>query len=682
MISSMKLAGALVVLALVGCRATQASEAPVSIATPIRDVMRLEDMRTIGEQGELLQLLQHANASVRARAATAVGRLKFPCAGQVATAKLGALLRDPEADVRVSAAFALGMREDPSVCEELIDLGTGAQRDKSDLVRARALEAASKLNRPDLASFFLVGLSDPSADVRIEAAAGAARWKTDAPNAGEVNERLAVFVAKETDLRARIYGLFALERRKAAEGRAAFLGSARATEVDEQLFAVRGLANLAGDPEVDAALIEASRHSDWRIAVEALRGLATSQSAIPNEAIARALGNTNFHVRATALGTVTAMDAHIHATLLTDARHRENFKLLPSDPSASVRAAAMLNSILRMSLELRGSWRPDPSAHVRAALLQGRAMDFAQDWMVDALEGAGRHSGLFADEADLLVRGARVSALAERPDPEATAPQLFSLGEMDNGLRLAAVTALLGQRSPMVSDDWLERWYETSDGEVSTEVRFNVLRLAAKIGGAAAPQLLTRGLDDPDAFVRRTAREELQKLTGAQIPWVDRPVPEVELGFPGEGLLANPRPHVVIATSRGEMEFVLFADETPQHVLNFMKHVDFYKGTTFHRVVSDFVAQGGDARGDGNGGSSWRGDSLRHEISPRKYVRGSLGMPRNEDWDSGGSQIFVTHRPTPHLDGRYTIFGELVKGFDVLDALDLGDVILEVRVQD
>jgi cyclophilin family peptidyl-prolyl cis-trans isomerase len=55
-------------------------------------------------------------------------------------------------------------------------------------------------------------------------------------------------------------------------------------------------------------------------------------------------------------------------------------------------------------------------------------------------------------------------------------------------------------------------------------------------------------------------------------------------------------------------------------------------------------------------------------------------MPRNEDWDSGGSQIFITHRATPHLDGRYTIFGELVKGFDVLDALDLGDKILEVRV--
>ena len=66
---------------------------------------------------------------------------------------------------------------------------------------------------------------------------------------------------------------------------------------------------------------------------------------------------------------------------------------------------------------------------------------------------------------------------------------------------------------------------------------------------------------------------------------------------------------------------------------------------------------------------------------PRKYERGSLGMPRGPDVESGGSQLFVTHRPTPHLDGRYTIFGELVAGGEVLDAIDVGDRILEVRVR-
>jgi peptidyl-prolyl cis-trans isomerase B (cyclophilin B) len=126
----------------------------------------------------------------------------------------------------------------------------------------------------------------------------------------------------------------------------------------------------------------------------------------------------------------------------------------------------------------------------------------------------------------------------------------------------------------------------------------------------------------------------------------------------------------------------LLPDEAPEHVHNFLELIErhHYDGLTFHRVVPDFVVQGGDTRGDGNGGTTWRGEPLRQEFGPRKYVRGSLGMPRNDDKDSGGSQIFFTHRETPHLDGRYTIFGELREGFDVLDLIEVGDTIIAVRL--
>jgi cyclophilin family peptidyl-prolyl cis-trans isomerase len=141
-------------------------------------------------------------------------------------------------------------------------------------------------------------------------------------------------------------------------------------------------------------------------------------------------------------------------------------------------------------------------------------------------------------------------------------------------------------------------------------------------------------------------------------------------------------PLVEVVTSRGSMLFELFPAEAPVHVWNFLQLArrGEYDGTIFHRVVPDFVIQGGDYRGDGNGGRTWEGQSLRGEFGPRKYVRGSLGMPRNADLDSGGSQIFVTHRPTPHLDGRYTIFGELRGGGSVLDQIELGDRILGVKL--
>jgi cyclophilin family peptidyl-prolyl cis-trans isomerase len=165
------------------------------------------------------------------------------------------------------------------------------------------------------------------------------------------------------------------------------------------------------------------------------------------------------------------------------------------------------------------------------------------------------------------------------------------------------------------------------------------------------------------------ANERLPRIAAVPIPGKDAPAWTV-----------NPR--VEVKTNRGTMVFELFPNETPAHVFNFLALVDkhHYDGLTFHRVVPDFVIQGGDHRGDGNGGVTWRGEALRAEFTPRAFVRGSLGMPRNEDLDSGGSQFFVTHRETPHLDGRYTLFGELRTGFDVLDAVEVGDRIESITL--
>ena len=145
---------------------------------------------------------------------------------------------------------------------------------------------------------------------------------------------------------------------------------------------------------------------------------------------------------------------------------------------------------------------------------------------------------------------------------------------------------------------------------------------------------------------------------------------------------SSEQPRVEVVTNRGVMVFELFPGEAPLHVHNFLAlaRADHYDDLTFHRVVPDFVVQGGCQRGDGNGSMTFDGRGLRHEFSPRKYVRGSLGMPRNEDPESGGSQIFISHRPTPHLDGAYTIFGELRSGFEVLDALEVGDQLLDIRL--
>ena len=97
----------------------------------------------------------------------------------------------------------------------------------------------------------------------------------------------------------------------------------------------------------------------------------------------------------------------------------------------------------------------------------------------------------------------------------------------------------------------------------------------------------------------------------------------------------------------------------------------FYDNRSWHRVVADFVIQGGCPRGDGWGGPGY---FVPDEIGTRPYVRGTVGMPKSGD-DTGGCQIFITHLPTPHLDGRYTVYAQVIEGLAVIDRIRVGDRI-------
>jgi cyclophilin family peptidyl-prolyl cis-trans isomerase len=140
--------------------------------------------------------------------------------------------------------------------------------------------------------------------------------------------------------------------------------------------------------------------------------------------------------------------------------------------------------------------------------------------------------------------------------------------------------------------------------------------------------------------------------------------------------LAGNRPRATIRTSRGNIVLDLYGADAPITVDNFLSLAKkgYYRGTRFHRVVPNFVVQDGDPRDDGNGGPGY---AIRDEMNPRRYDRGALGMALSGP-DTGGSQYFITHSPQPHLDGHYTVFGRVLRGFNVLDAIVQGDPILAV----
>jgi cyclophilin family peptidyl-prolyl cis-trans isomerase len=137
------------------------------------------------------------------------------------------------------------------------------------------------------------------------------------------------------------------------------------------------------------------------------------------------------------------------------------------------------------------------------------------------------------------------------------------------------------------------------------------------------------------------------------------------------------RPRARIVTDRGTIEVELFAGDAPGTVDNFLTLArnGYFNGQEWPRVVPNFVIQGGDPRGDTSGGPGY---AIRDEINRHLYGTGTLGMALSGP-DTGGSQWFITHSPQPHLDGTYTVFGQVVGGMDVVNRVLPGDRILRIE---
>lgn len=136
----------------------------------------------------------------------------------------------------------------------------------------------------------------------------------------------------------------------------------------------------------------------------------------------------------------------------------------------------------------------------------------------------------------------------------------------------------------------------------------------------------------------------------------------------------------VIETSKGKIKFRFYSNDAPNTSARIAELIQsgFYNGLTFHRVVADFVVQGGDPTGTGTGGS---GQKLKSEVNSRKHIPGAVAMARAQDPDSADSQFYITLGTIPHLDGAYTVFGQVSEGMDVVKTLSVGDTMAKVSFE-
>ncbi len=621
-------------------------------------------------------MLGDPQGHIRRRAAHAAGRVRLAEAVPVLS---GMLATEVDPEVRQMAAFALGLIGDAGAVEAL----TAALAVPDALLQGRAAQALGRIG--DKASADAIGAmmtSHVSAGVLSNLAADDVGYPKSAEveavrlglyalvDLGAYDALASTMLDSSGQPRSRWWPVgYAFQR--IGEPRAApvlmtlFSGDGQVTRA----FAARGLATIEHEPAVPALVAAATNQSEAQaVRVQAIRALGAIGDARGADALRSVITTPevepNLMLEATvALGQLRQPSA---VDLLTD---------LASHSSPAVRSAALI-----------GLARTDPDTFI--GVLSGLGRD--PEWSVrTALAGAlaelgergvPRLEAMLADD-DQRVVPAVLTSLAQSGDPDATASLTERLTSDDAVVRMAAARGLATLKATG-SVPALLKALDQSAGDGTYVARAAILEALTTLDTAAARAPLVTALADRDWAVRVRAAELLGKVDpSADLTIAPAPPPAVpELSDTAALLSPAFSPMAYIDTPKGMIQVELAVADAPRTVANFLAltRKGFFDGLPLHRVVPDFVVQGGDPRGDGEGGPGY---TIRDEINQRPYNRGTVGMAL--DWaDTGGSQFFITHSPQPHLDGRYTVFGEVVEGIDVVDRLSQWDVVRSVRVWD
>jgi cyclophilin family peptidyl-prolyl cis-trans isomerase len=345
------------------------------------------------------------------------------------------------------------------------------------------------------------------------------------------------------------------------------------------------------------------------------------------------------------------------------------------------------------------SWPTMRAAAIRAAaridpdgfLITLSGMDVDQNWIVraalaDVLGSLPPNAAVarlrpMLNDADRRVVPSVIGALVTLKAPDADQVAIAALKDPDFGVRAAAAEAV-GTLKPADGAAALRDAYKAGEGDANYAARGAALDALVKFGAQEARETLRTALTDKDWAIRVHAADLLASIdpSSTDTKTAIRPVPNQPVApYSSPELIGPPySPHVYIETTKGTIEIELAVLDAPQTAQNFMAlaRKGFFNGLQIHRVVPNFVVQDGDPRGDGSGGPGY---TIRDELNDHPYLRGTVGMAL--DWrDTGGSQFFITQSPQPHLDAKYTVFGHVVKGMEVVDRLQQLDTIQQVRV--
>lgn len=656
------------------------------------DLQTLVDLQVLRDGAALIAALEDPDPAVRARAAFALAAVQDPAA----TPALTRALADPYPAVRADAAFALGQLADSTAGGVLL---TALSGEDDPTVRGRLFEALGKTG--NTAALAALAATEPSQAHLRDYAFAVARFGLRAVHDASATARLAAMLASG-DPGVREAAAYGFGRWTASETWAAHADSVRAAldaaypfQFGERadaapegpapaLHLLAALGRLA-DPEDTWRILRWLEDGvDWRARVAAARALTgRTGEETARAGLLAALRDPSEHVAVAAASTLSAADSlppetvHDLAVLATTqaARWRVVTAALPA--IARDGAEAMIIMFL-MSLDAH-----DPGNHfARAAALRALGHGDTRGGFRVLEDEAGWENPLVASAAleGLEDRWRRGAGGAFAP-PEAYYAAFVEGVERGDRATVAAAAPVLADSAfvAMGSVDVLLRAWRSLSAPEDLEAMAAVLEALGAAGASEARPALDQGLHHSEPALRRAAAAALSGWTGETVaPPAGTDPPDRAVDWAALAEL-GPRPRLAIQTAKGLVVIELDAEQAPlttQTLTEFAREGRF-DGVPFHRVVPNFVIQGGDfERGDGWGGP---GFEIRTEPTRIAYERGTAGMA-SAGKDTEGSQWFVTHSIQPHLDGRYTAFGRVVRGMDVVDRILEGDVVISARM--
>lgn len=723
------LALAIVLATLTGCPPKNPTPAaPAAITREDRlAVARLEAQRATAVP-RLTELADDANPARRALALRALGRVGTP---QAITA-LRRHLAGPDA---VAAAAALGVAAalgaiEPADAKAIT--GELAALSVSGAGRAVVIEALGRLGTAEALPALTSALA--ADDVTVAVAAGLALGRLGRAKVAldETAELALIGRTKDEHDELRYAATYALARAfippttppPAATDLVvrALRDRLKDREPTTRAAAVGGLAARKAVAVTTPDLLDQLGDNDWRVAVELVRALGgpagTDQTRVAEIAflarVAEEWGGERLaapyaHVLLEGLRQLgeRAAEPKVRALLVSVARSYTDH------PPASRAADRQLAATWATCLALAGLARPLPTAPAAGDSLNDPAVAMSQlavcggsilpaplvQGLVLGAQAAGpdaaRKLAQAAGHADARVASAAIELLpdaagkASAPDKlvirDALASALTRTEPAVAGAAADAAGTLLATTG--TRGDWatlaaaVVARVDTTGGDAELTTTLLGAIAAGKLDGLPTCQRLQRHVNPT---LRAAARDCVKALTG------EDPGPQVAEGAPTMPPVdpdAALRGAVTwrLTTSQGDVAIALDPEVAPWHVAAIITLTKdrFYDGLAFHRVVPDFVVQGGDPTSTGWGGPGFTLPSepgARIEGHPVSYGAGAIGIA-DAGKDTGGSQWFAMHGPAPHLDGRYTRIGAIVEGADVIDRLQIGDTIIRARIE-